>query len=182
MLKQCVERYSVEPEPVPRELRIIDRIDRHANGFAAAFVQGRTGVMEAYLLLQVIEERGVRQFPRIADAMRPFDPESAAVIDRITRDEERHVRYAKAISRRYAPDAATLERTLARLRTAEAKAFEEHSRELLRFATELGLGEARAAERFFWRAVVAVGDMSARWLPSSRNLHATETANAQASA
>jgi rubrerythrin len=159
MLKECLARAGVPPEPVPPELRIVERIDRHAGGLADSFVSGGTGIMEAYLVLQVIEERGVRQFPKIANAMRPFDPESAAVIDRITGDEERHVRYAKAISRRYAPDLATLDRALSRLRRAEARAFAEHSRAFLDFATARDLDEARGPERLFWRMVVALGNV-----------------------
>jgi uncharacterized ferritin-like protein (DUF455 family) len=138
MLRGCLARLGATAEPIPQELRVVERIDRHAGRVAERFVDGATDVMEAYLVLQVIEERGVREFPRIAAAMRPHDPESAAVIDRITRDEERHVKYAKAISARYAPTEALRARTLERLRRAEARAFAEHSRELL---------------TYFWRAL-----------------------------
>jgi rubrerythrin len=157
LLKGCLARNGAELVPIPAELDVVRCIDRHAGGFASAFVGGRTGVMEAYLLLQVIEERGVRQFPVIAEAMRPHDPESAATIDRITRDEVRHVRYAKAISRRYAPDASTLDATLERFRRAEARAFAEHSRALLAFAAERRLDGGSGTERLFWRAIVALG-------------------------
>src|SRR5260221_8405017 len=98
LLRERLAKVGVEPEPFPPALRMVDRIDRHAGGQGAAFLTGRGGVMEAYLLLQVIEERATREVPKIADAMRPADPETAAVIERITRDEERHVKYAKAIS------------------------------------------------------------------------------------
>jgi rubrerythrin len=161
MLKECLARLAVNPKPIPAELRVVERIDRHL-GIADKFVGGKTGIMEAYLLLQVIEERGVRQFPRIAGAMRPYDPESASVIERITHDEERHVRYARAISRRYAPDDETLEQTLRRFRRAEARAFVEHTRAFLAFATRHNLDDTRGPERLFWRAIVALDDLSNR--------------------
>ena len=156
MLRECLARLEakgVEPEPVPPELHVVARIGHHAGSLGESFVDGRATVMEMYLLLQVIEERGVRQFPKIARAMRPFDPESAAVIDRITRDEERHVKYAKAISRRYAPNEETLERELARFRTAEKRAFEENGHALLAFATQRSLDDSRGLERLAWRVL-----------------------------
>ncbi|WP_394827790.1 ferritin-like domain-containing protein [Pendulispora albinea] len=159
LLRGCLERLGIEPEPVPPELDVVAGIDRHAGGLTTAFVDGRLGVMEAYLLLQVIEERGVKQFPRIAQAMRPFDPESARIIDGITRDEERHVKYAKAISRRYAPDEATLNRVLDRYRAAEARAVVENGRALLSFATRRGLDGSRGLERIFWGAVASLGQV-----------------------
>jgi rubrerythrin len=157
LLRECLTRLGAEAAPVPAELRLITRIERHVDGLGQRFVQGTASVMEAYLLLQVIEERGVRQFPVIADAMRPHDPVSADVIDRITRDEQRHVKYAKAISRRYAPSPAALEQTLSALRRAEEAAFFEHSTELLRYATAHNLQDAGRAERLLWHAVAASG-------------------------
>jgi rubrerythrin len=161
MLRERLAHLAVEPEPVPTDLRVVDRIDRHV-GVADSFIGGKSGIMEGYLLLQVIEERGVRQFPGIANAMRPFDPATAGVIDRITRDEERHVRYAKAISRRYAPDEETRERTLQQYRRAEARAFVEHARAFLAFAIEHGLDGTRGVERLFWRAVVTLNGVASR--------------------
>jgi rubrerythrin len=166
MLRGCLARLGAAPEPIPPELHIVDRIDRHTGRRAEAFVDGKTSVMEAYLVLQVIEERGVRQFPRIASAMRPFDAESAKVIDRITEDEERHVRYAKAISRRYAPSEEALESTLVRFREGEALAFAEHSRALLAYATKERVLVASRAERTFWLALAELGEPSTRRSPA----------------
>jgi rubrerythrin len=162
LLQACIARGGITPVAIPPELRIVDRIDRHTGRTARAFVDGRLGVMEAYLVLQVIEERGVSQFPLLAEALRPYDPESAATIERITADERRHVRYAQAISRKYAPDAATLERTLLRYRAAEARAFAEHGAALLRFVTARGLFAAGPVERLFWRGLGRVEALLAR--------------------
>src|SRR5581483_2502779 len=153
MLRERLAKMGAPSERLPPELRLVDRIDRHAGGSASSFLTGRAGVMETYLLLQVIEERAVVQFPKIAEGMRPADPETASVIERIARDEERHVKYAKAISRRYAPDAEVLERSLSRLRHAERAAFGEHSREFLRIGLDRNLLELNLAERTLWRSL-----------------------------
>jgi len=87
-------------------------------------------------MLQVVEERGVRQFPMVAAALGRVDPESAGVVAAIIRDEQRHVGYARAISRRYAPDPASLEQVLGLCREVEARAFAENERAYLRFAVE----------------------------------------------
>jgi rubrerythrin len=153
LFRACLARTGAPALPVPEELRYVDRLDRHLGDFGAAFVAGRLGVMEAYLLLQVIEERGVERFAQIARAFRRVDPETADVIDAVVADEGRHVRYAHAISKRYAPDEATLTRTLARYRAAEERAFFEHGAALLRFAVRNDLLEASRAERAAWRLI-----------------------------
>jgi rubrerythrin len=153
MLRACVVRQGVPAEPVPAGLRIVARVDRMLGGFAARFVGDERGVMEAYVLLQVIEERAVRQFPGIVRALRPVDPASADTVARVLRDEERHVRYAKAISRRYAPDEATLERTVRRFREIEERAYAEHGRAFAAVVAQRDLLSVRGPERLFWRAL-----------------------------
>jgi hypothetical protein len=140
---------------VPADLRVILRIDHHVGGFGAAFESGKAGVMDAYALLQVIEERAVKEFPAIVRALGEVDAASAEVIAGVVRDEERHVKYAKAISREFAPDEAALATTLARYRAGEARAFEEHQRAFLRFAVRHDLLDVRGAERMLWRALAA---------------------------
>jgi len=159
LFRECVARTGVRPDPVPDELRIIKRIDRLVGGGVEAFLANPSaGVMGVYAMLQVVEQRGVEQFPAVAHALRRVDPESAAVVDEITRDERRHVRYAQAIAKRYAPDAETLETTLGHCRAIEAQAFAEHGRAFLRFAVEHDLLAVRGPERLLWRALVAVAD------------------------
>ena len=81
----------------------------------------------------------MRQFPLIEQGLRVSDPESADVLAAIIRDEQRHVGYARAISRRYAPDEATLEEVLRLCRQVEAIAFAENGAAYHRFVTESGL-------------------------------------------
>ena len=138
LLRECAARAGVVPEPVPPELHYIEQLRRLSGGgdLEAVFANGHWSIMQIFAMLQVVEERGVRQFPMVAAALRPVDPESADVVAGIIRDEERHVGYARAISRRYAPDPASLEQVLALCRDVEARAFVENERAYLRFAEE----------------------------------------------
>ncbi|MFO0631898.1 MAG: ferritin-like domain-containing protein [Nannocystaceae bacterium] len=158
MLRACAARQGVSPAPVlPPELSVTHCIDAHTGGIATGFLAGRSSVMEACLLLQVIEERAVRHFPRVVAVLRRFDPESAAVLEQVWRDECRHVGYAHAVARRYAPSPEALARTLAAIRTAERRAFAEFDAALLRTAIEGGWLEAGALERWAWRGIAALG-------------------------
>src|SRR5205085_1933012 len=95
ILRQASERVGAGPIPaVPPELRVVHRIDRHVGGLASKFASGNAEVMETYLLLQVIEERAVSEFPAIVRALRPIDPEAARDVAGVLRDEARHVKYA----------------------------------------------------------------------------------------
>jgi len=159
LLRECVARGGVPPAPVPDELRYVPRIDRIMGGAIAAFRADKgSGIMEVYAMLQVVEERGVKQFPLVEQALRAVDPESAAVVARVIRDEQRHVKYAQAISRRYAPDQTTLEQLLCYFREVEARAFSESSRAYLRFAVEHDLLATGEPEGLFWRGLVALLD------------------------
>jgi len=155
ILEVCMKRVGVTPLPVPDHLRFIFRLDAALDGFAARFVAGEYGVMEAYLLLQVIEERAVVQYPGIQRALAKVDPEAARVVGTVIADERRHVRYARAISKRYAPNPDALARTLAHFRRAEARAFAEHGQDFLNFAIDRDLLDVRWPERLLWRAIGA---------------------------
>jgi rubrerythrin len=156
MLRGSLERLGLPFVRIPEETRVVPMLDRALGGFAESFVRGDAGIMEAYTLLQVIEERGVRQFPLLAGAIRAVDRDTADVIDRITADEARHVKYAIAIARRYAPDAAAHAATLARFREAEEKTFLEHGSVLARIVVERDLLAVSKLERLAWRALVAL--------------------------
>lgn len=65
---------------------------------------------EKYAVLQVIEEQDAPLFGVLADAMRPHDPASAAVFERMGKDERSHVRYCHVAARELEADPATLER------------------------------------------------------------------------
>jgi len=156
ILRECIARNGVIPRAVPAELEIVPYLERSLGSVAARFLDAKAGVMEAYAFLLVVEERAVSQFPNIANALRPYDPASAAVIDGIVEDEKRHVKYARAISKRYAPDAATLERTITEMRVAEERANAEHGATFLAFAVNADLLAINSIERFLWRGMSAL--------------------------
>lgn len=160
ILRECIARNAVIPRPVPAELQIVPYLERSLGSVAERFLDAKAGVMEAYAFLLVVEERAVFQFPHIANAIRPYDPKSAAVIDGIVEDEERHVKYARAISKRYAPDEATLERTLVEMRAADARATAEHGAAFLEFVVASDLLAIGAVERVFWRGMSALAALA----------------------
>jgi hypothetical protein len=113
--------------------------------------------MEAYLFLQVIEERAVYQYPAIERAFAKYDPETAAVIATVIRDETRHVKYCQAIAKRYAPDPQTLQDTLTHFRHVEARSIVEHGHHVTALALDRNLLAVTRPERFMWRTLLTMG-------------------------
>ena len=121
LFRECLDRLGLEMQAVPDELRLIRRIADHAG--SAPGVRTTADVVATYAMLLAIEERGVEQFPIIADAFRSVDPETADVYLRVARDERGHTRYCETIGRHYATDEHEW-RTLVELtRGLEAQAF-----------------------------------------------------------
>jgi rubrerythrin len=156
------DKTGIDPGPVPNELKLIDRLDRAVGGFFAQPVRDRRDVMQAYLMLQVIEERALTQFALFELAFRGIDDETADVIGEIARDEERHLKYCHAIARRYAPDAVTQQTTLDELRQLEARAFAENGRANMQHLFDRGWVAVNPVEKLFWQAV---NGLSARGEP-----------------
>ena len=146
---------GAQVEPVPSHLKILDRIDAKLGGFFEKPIQNDDGVLTAYLVLLVIEERAVTQFGMFIDAFAPIDPETAETFRIIAADEERHLKYCRAIIRQYAPSDGENERRLKEIRAIEAEAFLETSSANVHYSLERGLIEGRF-ERFFWRTVNAL--------------------------
>jgi hypothetical protein len=151
IFRGCVERQGVEPAEVPADLRLVERIDRETGGLASGPIVDRRSVMNAYLVLQVIEERALHQFGLLEPALRPYDPASAAAMRGVIEDEARHLKYCHAISKRYAPDRLTHAETLGVLRIAEARAFRDHSRKNMAHILDAGLVESKV-KTAVWRA------------------------------
>jgi hypothetical protein len=157
LFKACVARQGVDVASLPVAPSVIAFIDEELRGFGAKFVAGKRSVMEAYVLLQVIEERGVAQYPWFAAALERYDPASASVVWQVARDEENHVRYAKAISRRYARSSYALDATLQEFRAAEERAIERHGRAFLACAVDARLLDVGRAEQLGWQLLVMLG-------------------------
>jgi len=143
------------PRPkVPDSLKILHRLDEALGGFFSRPLTSDEDVMRAYLLLQVIEERAVTQFPLFKEALRELDPESAEVFAQIEVDEERHLKYCQAVARRYAPSEAVHDETLQHFRQVEAKVFAENSQRNMVYALDNGFLDAEPLfVRVGWRLV-----------------------------
>jgi rubrerythrin len=147
------DKTGVDVGPVPNELKLIERLDRAVGGFFAQPIRDRRDIMEAYLMLQVIEERALTQFALFELAFRRVDDETADIIAEIAADEERHLKYCHAISKRYAPDEETRVATLRELRQLEARAFAENGRANMQHVFDRGWVAVGPVEKWFWQAV-----------------------------
>lgn len=149
---------GAEPLAMPKAAHLLRRLDAQV-GFFSRPVTDRSGVVEAYLLLLVIEERAVRQFARQEAAFRAAgDEESAALLAAVSRDEERHLRYCEAISRRFSDDEEERRRRLARYRALEARCFDEVQAANLRILVEHGYVGHRPWTRLLWRALARAAE------------------------
>ena len=137
---------------VPAELRLIDRLDQKLGSILERTITDDRGVLEAYCLLQALEERAVTQFPVMAAALEPVDPESARVFREVLEDEKRHLLYCVAVAKRYAASEAERLEVLSLMRAAETEAFAENQRANLAFALERGLVSGAAA--LPWRVLL----------------------------
>jgi rubrerythrin len=150
LFRGCLARTGVDVGPVPAHLRLLDRLDAHAGHIMEEPVKDDRDVMIAYVMLLVIEERALNQFRQFIPAFRAVDAETAAVFEEVARDEERHLRYCYAISRRYAPGEATWAANLHHFRRLEARAFAENSRANMKHVFDNDLHAANAVERMLW--------------------------------
>lgn len=158
LFRACVSRTGVDPAPVPAELKLIDRLDEAVGGFFAQPIDGPRGVMEAYLILQVIEERAITQFAVFEKVFRELgDTLTADTFAEVARDEARHLKYCHAISKRYAPDEPTRQARLEALRSLEAKCFADNSAANMNYTFEHGFFSGGPLVKWFFRAVQSLG-------------------------
>jgi hypothetical protein len=166
MFLECAARTGVPETPVPDEVKYVERLFKVA-GLRDHVIRDGRGVMEAYLLLQAVEERSIVQFELLAQALAPVDPAGASVVRAIQRDEERHLRYCHAVARRYAPDAVTHAETLDRMRRLEARAFADNGAANSRYVFARGYFDGGPLVRLFFRAMNGLSTRSGR-LPLTR--------------
>ena len=143
------------PYELPDELRLVQRIDRAAGGVIDKPVRTDHDVLEAYALLQALEERAVFSFGMFIRAMEPFDPGSAQVMAEVLEDEKRHLKYCVAVSRKYASSEGERLEVLQRMRNAEARAFQANQLANMDYSLSKGWIGGRL-ETALWRAVRAV--------------------------
>lgn len=124
LFRDCLSRLGLDQVPTPDEMKIVRRIADATGGFEQG-VHSAADVVATYAMLLAIEERGVEQFPLIADAFDAVDPETAAVYRRVARDERGHVRYCETIGRHYAGSDEAWRQAVAEARVVEASVFLE---------------------------------------------------------
>jgi rubrerythrin len=122
LFRGCLARLGLEKEVVPDDMRIIREIAEDAI-LTDRRIETAEDIVRTYAMLLAIEERGVERFPRIAEAFRPHDRETAEVYLRVARDERGHVRYCNRIGRHYAGDETTWKEAVVRARAIEEAAF-----------------------------------------------------------
>lgn len=157
LFRACRDRTGVDPGPVPDDIKVLDRINARVGGFFDRPIRSAEDVVEAYLILQVIEERATQQFTIFEQAFRAVDPATADVVQEIAADEARHLMYCRAVVKQYAKDEAYVEKRLAELREHEAVAFRETSSANMRHALARGFIRG-PVERMFWRCLNWIGD------------------------
>jgi rubrerythrin len=149
----AADRQGVGRPHIPQEIQMLPLLNARLGLFARP-LETDENVMEAYLLLQVLEERALEQFEVIEPAMRRFDPKAADDIASIAQDEERHLLYCRAIAKRYAPSPERLEQRLRAFREAEVRAFHEH--QIKGLGHLLANGFLPAGKAWCWRNAVSL--------------------------
>jgi hypothetical protein len=140
---------------LPEHLQLVPRVDREAGGIIDRPIRDARGVLEAYALLQALEERAVSSFTLFIAAMEPFDPQTARVISEVLKDEKRHLLYCVAVSKKHARSEEERLEVLGRMRKAEARAFRDNQLANMRFTLSKGwIGGP--LETALWRAVRAL--------------------------
>jgi demethoxyubiquinone hydroxylase (CLK1/Coq7/Cat5 family) len=161
LLRACVRRNGGVPERPQSTVSLAARIDYALGGLCAAFVANECSVMEAYTVLQVIEESAVSQLPIVVELLTKLDPESAAAVRSILRDEQRHVKYAVAIAKQYEPAHGMHLATLARMRSAAAGAILDYNLTLMRLALEQQIVAVGRLEQFFLSGLLNMAPQAA---------------------
>jgi sphingolipid 4-desaturase/C4-monooxygenase len=146
-----------QPRPMlPQVLNVLHQLDARLKVFSKPLTS-RTDVMRAYVFLQVLEERVVWQFALFVEALRPVDPVSAQLFENLLADEQRHVRYCQAITKRYAPSEAVRERTLLEFRAAESAAFAQNGNDSLFYILKHHLLDEGSGVQLGWWVLGQLG-------------------------
>jgi hypothetical protein len=153
---RAVERVGAAPS-IPAELHVVTDLDADLGGLTTRFLAGDAGIADVYTLLQVIEERAVREWPAVVRALRLVDAMAAADVEAVIDDERRHVKYARAIARRYSVDDRAYEQRLASFRTIEERTYARHIQVFTRVVLERDLLAVGALERVIWRGLSWLG-------------------------
>jgi rubrerythrin len=137
LFRECLARTGLEKQETPSDLKIVRRIADIA-GAPLDGIRRRADAVARCALLLAIEERGVEQFPLIAEAFRAVEPDIAEVYLQVTRDERRHVKYSSKIGRRFSDTDTSWRLAVERARQIEAEAFVQVGLANVNYCTEHG--------------------------------------------
>jgi rubrerythrin len=155
LFRERVAALGVPSPIIPREQKLLLRLDDAVQIFKKP-IASDAAVLDAYLVLLVVEERATAQF---AMTKRVFekrgDHETARVLDEVERDEARHLKYCHAITKRYAANESERQKRIDEIRTLEARIFLENGRGNVRYALERGFIQS-APWRAFWKTLQAL--------------------------
>lgn len=166
MFEQCAQRQGVAPIKIPEGMQLLPLLREEIANFDAP-IKTHEDIMNTYLVLQVIEERAMEQFTILRDVMLEVDPATAAVMAEIMADEERHLKYCAAITKRYAPSPELLAKQLCSYRDAEARAFRRQQQ--LVTQQLLAMPVMPKYKLWMWRAVLdATRPMTAKAMPYTK--------------
>jgi sphingolipid 4-desaturase/C4-monooxygenase len=155
-LLEALAAATGEPRVViPPSVNLLRRLDGVLGVFSAP-IATPVDAMRAYALLQVLEERICAQYAMYVEALSGIDDGAAAVLAGILADEERHIRYCKAVCGRLTPSPAVLAETLHHFRAVEAWAFAQNSHAAMKAVLEAGVLAQPPAVRLFWSLSTAL--------------------------
>ena len=152
-----IDKLGVAPVRIPERLKLLIQLDARMGGWLERDVETDEHVLESYLLLLVVEERAMSQFELLAEVFASHGAhDTAAVLRSVAADEERHLRYCHAITKRYAKSEEERQRRIAEVRQAEAEVYLEVGLHLLDYTLEHGLIE-NPVDRVLFRGVRFLG-------------------------
>jgi rubrerythrin len=153
------ESLGLESSPIPAHLKLVDRLSAAAGDVLDAKMDQDSDIARVYALLHVIEERAVEVFERSVTVLTDLgDHESAALFASIGEDEQRHLKYCRAIGRKYAGSDAAYVAMVEDMRIVEASVYAEVSRSFLKHMLTNGMLELPPALRTVVGALMAFAD------------------------
>jgi len=124
LLRAAARRNGVHDISVAGRFRLWDSLAQASGGFMSRLATAKDGVMRAYCLLQVAEERAADQYRLLAPVFDEMgDPDSADMLRGLATDEVRHLGWCAKLSTYYAPSIALRDQTLDEYRELEDRIF-----------------------------------------------------------
>ncbi len=150
ILEERREQLGLPRLVIPPHLKMIDKLSAAAGGLWDLPMDRDEHVARMYTLLFVIEERALEEFSKAADLLEELDDlQSAEVLRSIAADEARHLKYCRAIGRRYAESDEAFERGIETMRDLEQRVYAEQGRSMVKHMIDEGLLELPVAWRLF---------------------------------